>query len=252
MQGDGEGLGQRRLADRDAVCGLVALGGAGDEALAEGALDVRERHRRAVEAHVEALVRQPLAAVAAGAAGPARRHGDPVADGEAGAAVADGDDVAGDLVAKDHRLPEPDGAEAAVVVAVQVGAADATGLDRDLDLAGTGGLGRALLDAEVTGGMADDLPLLRGRFARGSRDAGNAGGDEDADKVVEVPQEARDDAVRPLRIAWVGRLSSMTSRRPMKIATPDPAGSEPQDAWDWRSRRWPTRDGSRRRPAPPR
>ena len=69
-------------------------------------------------------------------------------------------------MAEDHRLAQPHGAEAAVVEVVQVGAADAAGLDRDLDLAGAGGLGRALLDAQILRGMDDDGahgPLLRRR-----------------------------------------------------------------------------------------
>ena len=150
----------------NALGDLVALRGEGDEALAEGALDVRERHGAAVEAHVQALVRQALEAVGAGAAGTARRDGDAVADREALDAFPECDDPAGDLVAEDHRLAQPHGAEAAVVEVVQVGAADAAGLDRDLDLAGAGGLGRALLDAEILGGMDDDGahgPLLRRR-----------------------------------------------------------------------------------------
>ena len=137
-----------------------------DEPLAEGALDVRERHGAAVEAHVQALVRQALEAVRAGAAGPARRDRDPVADREALDAFPECDDPPGDLVAEDHRLAQPHGAEAAVVEVVQVGAADAAGLDRDLDLAGAGGLGLALLDAEILRGMDDDGahgPLLRRR-----------------------------------------------------------------------------------------
>ena len=63
---------------------------------------------------------------------------------------------AGHLVAEDHRLAHADRAEAAVVVVVQIGAADAAGLDGDLDLSGPGSLRLALLDAQVLGGMNDN------------------------------------------------------------------------------------------------
>ena len=114
----GERLGQGGDADRHVIGNLVALSGQCDEPLAEGALDVREGHGAAVEAHVEALVRKALQAVFAGAAGAARRDGDAVADGEAFGPGADSDDAPGDLVAEDHRLAQSDGAEAAVVVIV--------------------------------------------------------------------------------------------------------------------------------------
>ena len=156
VQGDRERLGQRGLADRHAVRHLVALAGGGDEALAEGDLNVREGHGAAVEAHVEAVVRQAGQAVVASAARPARRDRHPVADGEVLDARAEGDDPAGNLMPEDHRLAEPDRAEAAVVEIMQVRPADAAGLDRDLDLAGSGGLGLALLDPEVLRGMDDD------------------------------------------------------------------------------------------------
>ena len=65
-------------------------------------------------------------------------------------------DMAGDLVAEDHRLPQPHRAEAAVAVVVQVRTADAAGREPDADLAGTGRRDLAGLDAQVLGGMNDD------------------------------------------------------------------------------------------------
>ena len=64
--------------------------------------------------------------MAAGAAG-VDGHALPDADG--GDAGAGFDDFAGDFVAEDHRLLDADGAEAAVLVVVQVRAADAAALD---------------------------------------------------------------------------------------------------------------------------
>ena len=65
-------------------------------------------------------------------------------------------DGARHLMAEDHRLAHADRAEAAVVVVVQIGAADAAGLDGDLDLSRPGSLRLALLDAQVLGGMNDN------------------------------------------------------------------------------------------------
>ena len=70
--------------------------------------------------------------------------------------VAERHDPARHLVAEDHRLAQPHGAEAAMVEVVQVGAADAPGLDRYLDFAGARCLGVALLDAQVLRGVDDD------------------------------------------------------------------------------------------------
>ena len=53
----------------------------------------------------------------------------------AGDLAADLVDRAGDLVPERHRLLQPDGAEAAVMVVVQVGAADAAGFDPNPDIA---------------------------------------------------------------------------------------------------------------------
>ncbi len=60
------------------------------------------------------------------------------------------------LVPQDHRLAQPHGAEAALLVVMQVRAADAAGADADLHLAGPGRFGRDRLDAQVAGGVDDD------------------------------------------------------------------------------------------------
>ena len=65
-------------------------------------------------------------------------------------------DDARDLVAEDHRLAQPHGAEAAVVVIVQVGAADAAEGDPHANLARAERRNGASLDPEVLGGVGDD------------------------------------------------------------------------------------------------
>jgi predicted secreted protein len=93
-----------------------------------------EPHRAAVKQHVEAVLLLALGAVAAGVARPARVHRDPHAGLDGRDLGADARHHAGDLVTEDHRLLQPHRAEAAVVIVVQVGAADAAGLDTDLHL----------------------------------------------------------------------------------------------------------------------
>ena len=75
-----------------------------------------------------------LQAVAAAAARAARIDGDALAGLDAVDLRADAADRAGDLVAEDHRLLQPHGAEPAVEIVVQVRAADAAGLDAHLDV----------------------------------------------------------------------------------------------------------------------
>ncbi len=102
-----------------------------------------------IEAHVEALVAQALGAEAAAPAGPRGRDRDEVAGGEGLDAGAEGGDVAGDLVAEDHRLAQPHRAEAAVQVVVEIRAADAAAGEPHAQLAGTGIAGVALFEAQI-------------------------------------------------------------------------------------------------------
>ena len=64
---------------RSAVATSLRLRRLDHDLLAERALHVRRAHGAAVVAHVQAMVLQPLLAVAAQAAGPARADGDAVA-----------------------------------------------------------------------------------------------------------------------------------------------------------------------------
>src|SRR6185295_8100967 len=106
-------------------------------------------HRAAIEAHVEAVLLLALRAIAAGAAGSARVDGDTLAGLHARDLGADTRDRARDLMTEDHRLLQPHGAEAAVEIVVQVGAANAAGLDAHLDLVRAERRNRDMLDAKI-------------------------------------------------------------------------------------------------------
>ena len=106
-----------------------------------------------------------LTAVAAGLARHARVDRDARAGGEIRHLGADLLDHAGDLVPERHRLLDPHGAEAAVVVVVQVRAADAARRDADADLVRSRRHDGDVLDPQVLGRVDDDAahgepPLL--------------------------------------------------------------------------------------------
>jgi hypothetical protein len=122
-----------------------------DQHLAEAALHMGKAHCAAVEAHVETMLLLALRTVAAGAAGAAWIDGDALARLQAGNFRANARNRSGDLVAQNHRLAQPHGAEAAIEIVVEVGAADAAGLDAHLDLAGTEWRGGHRLDAKILG-----------------------------------------------------------------------------------------------------
>ncbi len=97
-------------------------------------------------------------------AGLARINGDARSRLQMTDAIADRSDDTGDLVTERHRLLNAHGAEAAMVIIVQVGAADAAIGDLDADLAGAGhGVG-IIVDPQVLRRVDDDgahglLPL---------------------------------------------------------------------------------------------
>ena len=103
--------------------------------LAEHALRMGKAHGTAAEHHVVAMVVQPALAFLAGAAGHGRIDGDEIALGQAGDTGADRIVDRRDLVAEDHRLPDPHRAEAALVVIMQVRTADPAGGNADADFA---------------------------------------------------------------------------------------------------------------------
>ena len=149
MQADGERLGSGRLGQRRAGRYRLALRSLGDDVLAKRALFVGKGHGRTVKAHVEAMLGEPLCAITAAAAGPARIQGDGIALLQAGDAGADRIDGAGDLMAENHRFSEPDRSEARLMIVVQIRAADAAGTDRDTHLAVTGCCDRVAFDPEI-------------------------------------------------------------------------------------------------------
>src|SRR5690606_4816477 len=77
-------------------------------------------------------------------------------DGQAGDAITQRSDAAGELVVEDHGLPESDGAGAAMVVIMQIGAADAAALAADQHLARSRRRGRMVLDPQILRGVNDD------------------------------------------------------------------------------------------------
>src|SRR4051812_23961601 len=113
-------------------------------------------HRAAEEAHVEALVAHAFLAMQAPAARLARIDRDAGARLHVRDAVTDGCDHAGDLVAERHRLLDPYDAEAAVMIVVQIGPADAAVRDLDADFTRTGCCIRVAIDPQIFRCVNDD------------------------------------------------------------------------------------------------
>src|SRR5271168_1135865 len=133
-----------------------------DEQLAKRALHMWETHRAAIETHIETMVLPALEAELARVAGEARVHRDPIADRDAASLGADGLDDARDLMAEHHRLAQPHDSEAAVIVIMQVRAADAAGGNAHERLR-FADLGRGpFLDPQIPGGVSDNR--AHGRF----------------------------------------------------------------------------------------
>ena len=99
--------------------------------LAERPLDMREWHGRPVETHIKAVVMPPFQAVGTGITRTRRRDGDKLADLESRHVVAKRLDAASHLVSENHWLAQAYGAEAAVVVVMQVRPADSAANNAD-------------------------------------------------------------------------------------------------------------------------
>ena len=114
-------------------------------------------HRAAVETHIEAMLLQAGLAEAALAAGQAGVDRDAHAGFQRLNAAAGFLDNAGRFMAENQRLLQADRAEPAMLVIMQVRAADAAGLDANFHLAGAGaGSGGAdRFDAQVMRRMDD-------------------------------------------------------------------------------------------------
>src|SRR5262249_40007437 len=132
------------------------LRGVDGDIFAKAALDMGHAHRAAHEAHVEALVAHALLAVHAPPARLARIDGNAHTRIHLRDAVTDRGDDARDLVAERHWLLNRHGAEAAMVIVVQVGAADAAIGYSDADLARAGRGVRIAVDPQVLRRMNDD------------------------------------------------------------------------------------------------
>ena len=107
VQRDRERFGEGRFRERHLVRHRMRLGGVAHQHLAEAALHVREPHGAAKEPHVRAVALSSGLAEPAAAAGPARVHRDLLAGAQRRHLGPDLGDGARNLVAQDHRLPEP-------------------------------------------------------------------------------------------------------------------------------------------------
>src|SRR6266702_3252104 len=80
-------------------------------------------------------------------------HRHAVAGANAGDLLAHFHDFAGDFMAEDHRLPQANRTEAAMLIVMEVGAADAAGANADLDVLRPDGGDLSLLDSQIARGM---------------------------------------------------------------------------------------------------
>jgi hypothetical protein len=124
--------------------------------LAEATVNMGDSHCATIEAHVEALVWHALVTITAV---PARHRGvdsNPVANGDLRHVRPDIHDRASNLVSQDHRMLDPYSAKTAMVVIVQVRAADSSCGDSDSNLPRTGRLRGPIIKPDVVGCVNDD------------------------------------------------------------------------------------------------
>ena len=133
MQSDRKRLGHRSLG-RCQIIGQMTLAGHDGDFFAEGTLDVRKGHSRAVEPHVQALVRQTTMTFHTVTAGAGRGHGHQIADLQVRHVGPEFGHPSGNLVAQNHGFLKAHGAKAAVVEIVQVRAANPAALHPDADI----------------------------------------------------------------------------------------------------------------------
>ncbi len=154
VQADGEGLGEGGAFERHG--GRDGLGFVADQEFAEAALDVRHAHGAAVEAHVQAVLLGAFETVFARLAGQRGVDGDAISDLDRCDAGADGFDDAGHFVSEHNGLAHAHRAKAAMMIVVEIGAADAAVVDADADLMRTGLAGLHVIDTQVMRRMKDD------------------------------------------------------------------------------------------------
>ncbi len=125
MEADREWFRAGGFAGRYQRSGRNALHRRDHQPVPKHALLVGQVHGAAHEAHVLAVDRQVLPAEPASAAWLAGIDGDQIANRKSGHAGTQGCDIAGGFVPRNDRFPDPDGTEAAVLVIMEVGAANA-------------------------------------------------------------------------------------------------------------------------------
>ncbi|MNE34725.1 hypothetical protein D3C80_1284570 [compost metagenome] len=110
---------------------------------------MRQTHGTAHEAHLEAMDRLALQAELAMAAGLRRIDGDELADRKPADASAQSRDMAGCLMTADDRLAHPHRAETAILIIMQIGAADAACRHGEQHFSGAGSHKLLRFDADV-------------------------------------------------------------------------------------------------------
>ena len=130
--------------------------------LADRTVDRGRREEHDIGAQVVA----PGQALAAGSARHTRFQRDPLTDTSVMDCFTGGDDGPGRLVPDDHGLVDHVGADPAMLVVVDVGAADADRVDLDQHLTGTGRRHRSIEYVEVSGRAEYGASILHGRPRR--------------------------------------------------------------------------------------
>jgi hypothetical protein len=126
-----------------------------DHHFTKGTLHVRKTHRAAEESHVQAMTRLAFQAIQALSTGSAGIDHDPVARLDPLHRGTGQHDLTGDLVARDQRLPQTNGAETAMLIVVQVRTADTAGPYAHLNVERTQRRNIGIPDAEIVCSVDD-------------------------------------------------------------------------------------------------
>jgi len=121
--------------------------------IAESSLFMGKPQGGAEEPHIKAVLLQTLVTIRAGIAGAAGINGHAVADRKTVDTFAQGTNRSRNLVPQNDRLPDTDGAEAAILEIVQVRSANTPGPHGEKYLSGAGRGHVDLLDADIALGV---------------------------------------------------------------------------------------------------